>query len=208
VNPQSLSALWHEICVAATGLTGMLQCAMVSRGDLFRERVKWSWFEMDSINAVGRRVHFADDTVMADLGRTEDPYESLSARTPEDRIRAILGLRKGRALPDVNDATMLKYYQYLSSRLTFPFEAQYSSETEPVVYPTTVVGLADPRQLAADPFVGLCCIAQIKNKAAVLPLVDIEVAEDSPNFRFIEDFWFWIWNWRDVCSQRGSVRPK
>jgi hypothetical protein len=29
-----------------------------------------------------------------------------------------------------------------------------------------------------------------------LPLIELEVPDDSPNFQFIEDYWYWFWNWR------------
>ena len=29
-----------------------------------------------------------------------------------------------------------------------------------------------------------------------LPLIELDVPDDSPNFRFIEDYWYWFWNWR------------
>ena len=29
-----------------------------------------------------------------------------------------------------------------------------------------------------------------------LPLIELEVPDDSPNFQFVEDYWYWFWNWR------------
>jgi hypothetical protein len=140
--------------------------------------------------------------------RLEDPYEQLTKQGPEDRIRAVLGLQNGHALPHVNQSTLLRYYQYLSSRLTLPFEAQFSAETEPVVYPVTVIGLVDPRKSPNDPLVGVSCVAHVRNKASVLPLVDIEVAPDSPNFAALEDYWYWLWNWRELHADVATFRPR
>ncbi|MGA2033719.1 MAG: calcium-binding protein [Thermoguttaceae bacterium] len=128
-----------------------------------------------------------------DRARQEDPYER-QIRHPEDRLRAILGLGRDDLLPEVNDETIRKYYQYLALRLTLPFEARYSAESEPVVYPVTVTGLVDPQSAPAGSAV--CCVTHVRNGVAVLPLVDIEVPEDSPNFRILEDYWYWVWNWR------------
>ena len=134
----------------------------------------------------------------------EDPYESLTKRGPEERIRAILGPPSSSRLPPVNPATLVKYYQYLASRLTFPFECRYYSEAERVVYPVTVIGLVDPRTSPADAATGLFCAIYLKDKQGVLPLVEIEVADDSPNFQIIEDHWYWVWN---RCESPSDVSP-
>ena len=144
--------------------------------------------------------HTSTDISVEDF---QDPYEQLP--TPgTDRIRAILGLRKGASLPKVNAESMLRYYRYLISRMTLPCEACYSSDAEGTIYPVTVTGLVDPEAMPSDNRVGLCCIAYFKNKLDFLPLVDIEVDDDSPNFQLLEDYWFWLWNWRENSSYRHS----
>lgn len=134
----------------------------------------------------------------------QDLYERLTVSTTEDRIRAVLGVRNGTALPKVNAATMLTYYRYLASRLTLPCEARYSSDADGMIYPVTVTGLIDPQTMPPDNPVGLCCMVYHRNKAEVMPLVDIEVGYDSPNFQLLEDYWFWLWNWRESRSYRPS----
>jgi len=133
------------------------------------------------------------------MANFHDPYEQLPMPGPVDRIRAILELPRGASLPRVNAATMLTYYRYLSSRLALPCEARYSSD-DGTVYPVTVTGLVDPQTKPSDPWVGLCCMAYHRNKTEILPLVDIEVEHDSPNFQILEDYWFWLWNWRESRS--------
>ncbi len=122
----------------------------------------------------------------------------------EDRIRAILGLQNGASMPKVNAATLLRYYRYLSSRLTLPCEARYSSDADATIYPVTVTGLVDPETMPSDNRAELCCIAYHRNKAEILPLVDIEVGDDSLNFPILEDYWFWLWNLRESRSYRPS----
>ena len=139
---------------------------------------------------------------MADF---QDPYEQLPA-PGTDRIRAILGLRSGASLPTVNAETMLAYYRYLSSCLTLPCEARYSSDAAGTVYPVTVTGLVDPQTAPSDNRIGLACVAYCRNKLDFLPLLDIEVEHDSPNSQILEDYWFWLWNWRESRSCRPSQR--
>jgi len=133
-----------------------------------------------------------------------DPYEQLPTPGTEDRIRALLGFQKGTSLPNVNSETMLRYYRYLLNRLTLPFEALYSSDAVSSVSPVTVTGLVDPQTMPSDDRTGLCCIAYHRNRLDFLPLVDIEVEHDSPNFPLLEDYWFWLWNGRESRSYRLS----
>ncbi len=137
----------------------------------------------------------------------QDLYERLTVSTTEDRIRAILGVRNGRALPKVNAATMLAYYRFLSSRLTLPCKARYSSDADGTISLVMVSRLVDPQTIPPDHRAGLCCVAHHGSKAEILPLVDVEVEPDSPNFQFLEDYWFWLWNWRDSRSYR-SAKPR
>jgi hypothetical protein len=131
---------------------------------------------------------------MADF---QDPYEQLPMPATEDRIRAILALPPRASLPKVDAAMMLTYHRYLSSRLTLPCEARYCAD-DGTVYPVTVISLADPQTIPSADRTGLGCIAHRGNRADILPLVDIEVADDSPNFQVLEDYWFWWWNFRTV----------
>lgn len=134
----------------------------------------------------------------------QDLYERLTVSTTEDRIRAILGVRNGSALPKVNAATMLTYYRYLLSRLILPCGARYSSDADGTISLVTVTGLVDPQMMPSDIRTGLCCMAQHRNQPEILPLVDVEVGHDCPNFQLLEDYWFWLWNWRDSRSYRPT----
>jgi hypothetical protein len=131
-------------------------------------------------------------------------YERLSASTTEDRIRVVLGVPSGMSLPKVNAVSMLTYYRYLSSRLILPSEARYSSDADGTISLVTINSLVDPRTMPSDNRAGLCCTAHHRNKAEILPLVDIEVEPDSPNFQILEDYWFWLWNWRENHPYRPA----
>ena len=88
--------------------------------------------------------------------------------------------------------------------MTLPCEAQYSSDADGTIYPVTVTGLVDFQTMPSDIWAGLCCMANHRNKAEILPLVDIEVGDDSPDFQILEDYWFWLWNWRESRFHRPS----
>ena len=116
----------------------------------------------------------------------------------KDRILAVLGTSGDRS-PKVDDETLLRFYQYLSANLTFPFTAHYPEPTSPreeVLYRCEVLELIDPTRYISDDFTGVFCRTRKGNFEVNLPLVELEVPEDSPNFQLIEDYWHWFWNWR------------
>jgi hypothetical protein len=114
------------------------------------------------------------------------------------RITAALGLARG-PLPNVDDETLSWYYEYLSANLTFPFTAHYPEPTndrEETQFCCTVLELLSPSEHLGNMFEGVFCKATKGKYEVNLPLIELEVAHDSPNFQLIEDFWYWFWNWR------------
>ena len=114
------------------------------------------------------------------------------------RITAALGLASG-PLPNVDDETFLRYYEYLSANLTFPFTAHYpepANSREETQFRCTVLELLDPSEYCGDMFDGIFSKTRKGKYEINLPLIELEVAPDSPNFQLIDDFWYWLWNWR------------
>jgi len=123
-----------------------------------------------------------------------------SYRKPDQRDRIIEALGPMRKhLPIVDEETLSRYFRYLSAKLSFPFTAHYPAPTtllEERQYRCTVLELLDPINDICDEFDGIFCKTR-KGKVEVnLPLIELEIPQDSPNFELIEDYWFWFWNWR------------
>ena len=117
----------------------------------------------------------------------------LSEDDDEDRIRMALGLTSDDPLPDVNDETLRAYHRYLAGRLAFPFAGEYSEETcllEGATYLVQAIRLLDPDE--CDDSEGLLVRARRGWETIVLPLAEVEVAEGSPNWRWIEDYSSWF----------------
>ena len=116
----------------------------------------------------------------------------------KDRIIEALGLL-GEHLPSVDEETLSRYYTYLTTRLLFPFTAYYPEPTttlEEVRHRCVVVELLDPSQYLGDEFGGIFCKTRKGSYENNLPLIELEIPQDSPNFQLIEDYWYWFWNWR------------
>ncbi len=59
-----------------------------------------------------------------------------------------------------------------------------------------MVAFLHPDEHAKHEEFGLLCRARRGAKEIELPLADVELKEDAPNYRLVEDYWHWFWNWR------------
>ena len=123
--------------------------------------------------------------------------QPLSMDDQDDRIKAILGLTSDDLLPEADDESLVAYYKYLTTNLSFPFEAKYSFETGPFeskTFSVTVLGLLDPDEFSDDMY-GLFCQARRDSERIELPLTEVEVGKGNPNRRIVEDYSYWFVNW-------------
>jgi hypothetical protein len=114
------------------------------------------------------------------------------------RIIAVFGLTND-GPPRVSEETLCRYYKYLTVRLSFPFAAYYPQPTtslEEVQHRCTVLELLDPATEIYDEFDGIFCKTRKGKYSINLPLIELQVPENSCNFQLIEDYWYWFWNWR------------
>jgi hypothetical protein len=142
---------------------------------------------------------------MATCTLTDVQGTGLNAVTPSrspdcrsDRIKAALGVVRG-PLPKVDENTLARYHEYLAAHLTLPFVAYYPEPTNPREerdFRCTVVELLDPASEAGDLIDGIFCKTRKGKYEINLPLIELELPEDDPNVQWIDDFWYWFWNWR------------
>ena len=121
-------------------------------------------------------------------------YPELSQK---DRIIEALGSVSH--IPKVGEEPLVRYYKYLTARLSLPFTAYYpepANTLEEVLHGCVVVELLDPVNDICDEFGGILCKTRKRTCEINLPLIELEIPHDSPNFQFIDDYWFWFWNWR------------
>lgn len=124
--------------------------------------------------------------------------ESCPELNQHNRISKALGLM-GVHLPGVDGETLCRYYTYLSAKLSSPFTAYYPepmSSREKTQFRCTVLELLDPTQHLGDEFDGIFCRTRKGNFEVNLPLIELHIPHDSPDFQLIEDYWYWFWNWR------------
>jgi hypothetical protein len=124
--------------------------------------------------------------------------ESCPEHDQKDRIIKALG-PLGQHSPSVDEETLSRYHEYLSAELSFPFTAHYPeprSSLEEAEHRCIVLTLLDPSKDTYDDFDGIFCKIRKGEYEINLPLIELEVPNDSPNSQFIEDYWYWFWNWR------------
>ena len=114
------------------------------------------------------------------------------------RIATALGLDGG-PLPNVDEETLCRYYDYLCEHLTLPFTAHSPAPTnreEETEFRCTVVELLPPSEYLDELIDGILCKTRKGAYEINLPLIELEIADGGPNFELIDDFWYWLWNWQ------------
>jgi hypothetical protein len=114
----------------------------------------------------------------------------------QERIRAVFGLSPDAPLPQVNLLSLTHYRDYLSARLTFPFHALYAESTPPVRHLVRYVTLVGLRSEIGFVSGGLLCEVENVPHGKSLPLAEIGVREDNPNYQLLDDYAYWFYNWR------------
>jgi hypothetical protein len=121
-----------------------------------------------------------------------------SAGEQEKGISAALRFAQDRS-PLADDRLLTNYYHYLCENLSFPFCVHYPAPRSPVediLYRCTVLELLDPSQCVGDEIDGIFSRVWKAGFEVNLPLLELEVPQDSPNSQLIADYRRWFWNWR------------
>jgi len=124
----------------------------------------------------------------------------LLPKDQDDRIRKVFGLTSNDPLPDVDDETLLTYYDHLFENLSFPFQVEHTPESGTpfrTCYPVKVIGLGDPDdEPMIDEMHGILCEARHQRHVVTVPLGELVVSKGKPNRQLVADYCYWFWNWR------------
>lgn len=136
--------------------------------------------------------------VCSDRNSSVDVPQTSSQGKQKRRIMAAIG-NEGNDLPFVDEVTLFRYFEHLSKTLYLPFNAEYPEPSMPSDEGhcrCKVLELLDPSKYVGDPFDGILCKTEKAGIEVILPLIELKVAWDDPNFQLVEDYWYWFWNWR------------
>ena len=179
--------------------------------------VRWSRETLDAIHPIFKKRCERDGMVLEEYSLDDDDLEPddgspldikhpreiktkpLSPKDQDDRIRMVLGLTSNDPLADVDSATLEQYHAHLLEQLSFPFDAEFTSETGPFSSRTIqvkVIGLGDPEDEAMiDDMYGILCKAKHDRRSFDLPLDRMELKKNNPQRKLIKDYSYWFHNW-------------
>jgi hypothetical protein len=109
-----------------------------------------------------------------------------------ERIRAVFGLYGEAALPPVNGQTLRIYRDYLAAHLSFPFSAIYAESRPPIRRLVRYVNVMRLQDVGSRPAQGILCDIDGTIAVRELPLLEIGVRDDDPNYRLIDDYAYWF----------------
>ena len=116
----------------------------------------------------------------------------------EGRIRAILGVAGDEPMPRVRLEALRKCHDHLAANLSFPFEGRLADPVGPhrdTRSPLSVLRLLDVDSYEPEETYGLICKAEQNGERIELPLDRIDVPDDGPNRRLLEDYRYWMGSW-------------
>ena len=175
--------------------------------------IEWNKHTLDHMHPVYRKRCERDGLEMESMWLGEDDFEAdtgspvvidqptsivtrpLNEKDEDDRVRKALGLTSDDPLSEVDEETLGQYHSYLVGRLSFPFQATFSTETGPLQdtsHAVTVLSLLDTDD--CDEMYGLMCQARQGRRQVVVPLGELAVTKSDPNRQLVEDYSSWFWN--------------
>lgn len=177
--------------------------------------IRWSSETLATIHPVVKKRSEKDGTVLGEYWLGDDDLEPdsgspldieqpteiktkpLSPKDQDDRIRMVFGLTSNDPLPNVDEGTLLRYHEYLSKNMRFPFKVDHYVETGPFEgrkETVTVLSLLDPANDPPDETEGLICQARMDGDTIEMRLAEFEVDEDAPGLQIVADYCSWFWN--------------
>lgn len=165
---------------------------------VIRKRCERDGLELESMWLQENEIEFYRGQPVAIQQPKDITPRPLSLDDQDDRVRMAMGLTSDDPVPDVEEATLLTYYQYLIENLSFPFDAEYHEETADgfIAHRVQILQLLDPDEFDSDDFYGLLCEAREGRRELHIPLGEVEVEKKYPNYKLLSDYSYWFWNWR------------
>ncbi len=161
-----------------------------------------------------------DEVVMGQEELAPDMGEGLSLEEPsnietkpldpskqQDRIRAALGVTTDDAVPMVNGSSLQQYFDYLKTKLDFPFAATYSHHDgkQRIVHRVSVVGMSDGFPIDDD--YGVMCDVQEGGDQWEVPVLLLELGKGNRNRQTLEDYRSWFASWSDFDFTGHAEEP-
>jgi hypothetical protein len=136
---------------------------------------------------------------MDDPGMHFYDREIIEAR---ERMAPIFGITTDDNWPDINHQSMEILYDHLISNVSFPFKAEFSmpdpEKGGEAITDIYVDNIVDPDLIDETEAYGLICEAREEKGGFKVPLSEIVIKQDDPNFNLIEDYCIWYWEMKNT----------
>lgn len=189
---------------------GTNQSTTSQRSKKIRDMFKMTYFDSDfSIESVGQNSPYNNLSLVNGMIVPNDMVKEQHVDVEEWEIQAaqILGIKleKGKQyevnylynLLHVNEASLMMFYDVLLQHLTFPCTVIYEeevSQTEIAGYEVNCIHLN--REIKVDETYGILVDCKLESNKVTLPLASMILDENHHNFKLIDCYLNWFWNYR------------
>jgi len=130
----------------------------------------------------------------------EDPglhFYDREIREARERMNPIFGLTAEDEWPDITGQALEIIFDHLISTVSFPFKAEFAMpDREKGGEEITLIevhNIIDPDTTDDLQVYGLVCEASDERGHFKVPLSEIVIKQDDPNYHLIEDYCIWYW---------------
>jgi len=130
----------------------------------------------------------------------EDPglhFYDREIRDAKERMFPVFGLSEEDDWPDMNHQNLEIIYDHLISTVSFPFYAEFAmpdpQKGGETITNIEVHNIIDPDITYEIDTYGLICEASDERGQFKVPLSEIVIQQEDPNYHLIEDYCIWYW---------------
>ncbi len=159
------------------------------------------YLEVDSLQDSGQGLTYPSLTspFPEGEGRLPAPQEEVHYYDLENqarkRLAAVFGTDPQEDLPPVNLRNLEIYHDYVKSKINFPFFGVFTMmDGERTVYiDVEAVSIMDPDETPDLDQFGLICEVKYEGQTGKMPMAEIVINQEDPNYDYIEDYCIWFW---------------
>jgi hypothetical protein len=111
------------------------------------------------------------------------------------RLAAVFDVDADGDLPPVNMRTLEVYYDYVKSKIQYPFRGVFTMQNgEATVYiDVEAISIMDTDETPELDKYGLICEVKYEGQIGKMPIAEIVINQEDPNYDYIEDYCIWFW---------------
>ena len=125
-------------------------------------------------------------------------YYENEIKDAKQRLTFVFQINEEDEFPKISGLTMEVMYDHLLKNVFFPFKAEYAMPTEDfrknVIVDIDVTQLLHVDESPDLTDLGIICTANYNEQEIKVPLAEVVIKQEDPNFHLVEDYCIWFWN--------------